>query len=70
MSDVDFQLIGTGINVYEHDTPAEGKARWLDSPSAVMELVMSGDIGVDDRDLARRHDHVHGAGALRAASPG
>lgn len=45
MSDTDFQEIGTGINVYEQDTPAEGKARWLDSPSAVMELVMSGDIG-------------------------
>ena len=41
----DYQVIGTGINVYEHETPAEGVARWLDSPSAVMELVMSGEIG-------------------------
>lgn len=45
MSDADFQVIGTGINVYEQDTPTEGKTRWLDSPAAVMELVMSGEIG-------------------------
>jgi hypothetical protein len=45
MSDDRFQVIGSGINVYEHNTPAEGTARWLDSPTAVMELVMSGDIG-------------------------
>ena len=41
----DYTQVGTGINVYEHATPAEGVARWLDSPDAVMELVMSGEIG-------------------------
>ena len=45
MSDSEYQLIGSGINVYENGTPTEGTARWLDSPAAVMELVMSGDIG-------------------------
>jgi hypothetical protein len=45
MSDSDYQLIGTGINVYEQTEPTEGKARWLDSPAAVMELVTSGEIG-------------------------
>jgi hypothetical protein len=45
MSDSDFQVIGTGINVYEQAEPTEGKARWLDTPAAVMELVMSGEIG-------------------------
>ena len=29
----DYQVIGTGINVYEHTTPAEGVSRWLDSPT-------------------------------------
>jgi hypothetical protein len=45
MSDSDFEVIGTGINVYEQAEPTVGKARWLDSPAAVMELVMSGEIG-------------------------
>jgi hypothetical protein len=45
MSDSDYQVIGTGINVYEHSAPTEGVSRWLDSPEAVMELVMSGEIG-------------------------
>jgi hypothetical protein len=45
MSDSDFQLIGSGINVYEQEKPTEGKSRWLDSPAAVMELVTSGEIG-------------------------
>jgi hypothetical protein len=44
MSDSEFQLIGTGINVYEHEQPSEGAARWLDSPEAVMELISSGEI--------------------------
>lgn len=44
MSDSDFRVIGTGINVYEHTAHAEGVSRWLDSPEAVMELVMSGEI--------------------------
>jgi hypothetical protein len=45
MSDSQYQVIGSGINVYEQGTPTEGISRWLDSPAAVMELVMSGDIG-------------------------
>jgi hypothetical protein len=45
MSDSEYQVIGTGINVYENSAPAEGVSRWLDSPEAVMELVMSGEIG-------------------------
>jgi PEP-utilising enzyme, mobile domain len=44
MSNPEYQLVGSGINVYEQAVPAEGIARWLDSPDAVMELVMSGDI--------------------------
>jgi hypothetical protein len=44
MSNSEYQLVGSGINVYEQPAPAEGVARWLDSPDAVMELVMSGDI--------------------------
>lgn len=41
----EFQEIGTGINVHQRDQPAQGKARWLDSPAAVMELVSSGEAG-------------------------
>lgn len=41
---VDFEPIGTGLTVFEHDKTVEGPVVWLDSPSAVMEFCSSGDV--------------------------
>jgi hypothetical protein len=38
----DFELIGTGLTVFEHDEPVEGPVVWLDSPAAVLEFCSSG----------------------------
>lgn len=35
----EFELIGTGLTVFEHDEPVSGPVVWLDSPAAVMEFV-------------------------------
>ncbi len=40
----DFEVIGTGLTVFEHDEPVEGPVVWLDSPAAVMEFCSSGDV--------------------------
>jgi hypothetical protein len=37
-----FQLVGTGLSVFEEDQPVEGPVVWLDSPAAVIEFVSSG----------------------------
>jgi hypothetical protein len=38
----DFELVGTGLTVFEHDDLVEGPVIWLDSPTAVMDFVSSG----------------------------
>jgi hypothetical protein len=38
----EFELIGSGLTVYEDDQIVEGPLRWLDSPAAVIEFVNSG----------------------------
>jgi hypothetical protein len=38
----DFELVGTGLTVYEDDRVIEGPVRWLDSPAAVIDFVNSG----------------------------
>jgi hypothetical protein len=40
----EFGLIGSGINVYEQDDVVEGVARWLGSPEEVMDLISNGEI--------------------------
>jgi hypothetical protein len=40
----DFALVGTGLTVFEHDEPVEGPVVWLDSPTAVMDFVSTGDV--------------------------
>ena len=40
----DYQLVGSGLTVCEHDAPVEGPVVWLDSPSAVLEFVAAGDV--------------------------
>jgi hypothetical protein len=40
----EFQLIGSGINVYGQDDAVEGVARWLGSPQEVMDLISNGEI--------------------------
>jgi len=37
-----FNLIGTGLSVFEDDQPCEGPVVWLDSPAAVIEFVSGG----------------------------
>ncbi|MDT7690781.1 MAG: hypothetical protein QOI75_148, partial [Pseudonocardiales bacterium] len=34
----DFELVGTGLTVYEDDRVIEGPVRWLDSPAAVIDF--------------------------------
>ncbi|MDT7582746.1 MAG: hypothetical protein QOE32_296, partial [Pseudonocardiales bacterium] len=41
----DFELVGTGLTVYEDDRVIEGPVRWLDSPAAVIDFVNSGRAG-------------------------
>jgi hypothetical protein len=38
----EFELVGTGLTVYEDDRIISGPLRWLDSPAAVIEFVNSG----------------------------
>jgi hypothetical protein len=38
----EFELVGTGLTVYQDDQPIEGPVRWLDSPNAVIEFVNGG----------------------------
>src|SRR5213596_3365884 len=40
----EYQLVGSGLTVCEHDAPVEGPVVWLDSPSAVLEFVAAGDV--------------------------
>ena len=39
-----FELIGTGQTVFEHDQPVEGPVVWLDSPAAVLKFCSSADV--------------------------
>ncbi|HZZ48772.1 MAG TPA: PEP-utilizing enzyme [Pseudonocardia sp.] len=48
----EFELIGTGLTVFEHDEPVSGPVVWLDSPAAVMQFV-SGDSVTESIVLAR-----------------
>jgi hypothetical protein len=41
----DFELVGSGLTVYEDDRVIEGPLRWLDSPAAVIDFVNSGRAG-------------------------
>jgi hypothetical protein len=38
-----FETIGSGLNVYESSSPAEGRAKWLDSPDDVIAFIESGE---------------------------
>ena len=38
----EFEIVGTGLTVFEDAAVIEGPVRWLDSPSAVIEFVNSG----------------------------
>jgi hypothetical protein len=40
----EYQLVGSGLTVCEHDAPVEGPVVWLDSPSAVLDFVAAGDV--------------------------
>ncbi|MCU1651310.1 MAG: PEP-utilizing enzyme mobile domain [Pseudonocardia sp.] len=48
----DFELVGAGLTVFEHDEPVQGPVVWLDSPSAVLDFVSGGDVA-DSIVLAR-----------------
>jgi PEP-utilising enzyme, mobile domain len=39
-----FELVGTGLTVFQQDEPVEGSLVWLDSPQAVMEFVAREDV--------------------------
>jgi phosphoenolpyruvate-protein kinase (PTS system EI component) len=40
----EFTLVGEGQNVFESEA-VEGRARWIDSPQEMLELVSGGDLG-------------------------
>ncbi|WP_448255986.1 PEP-utilizing enzyme [Microbacterium aurum] len=43
-ADTDFEIVGTGQNVYESPDIVEGVAKWLETPQDVMEFVAGGDV--------------------------
>jgi hypothetical protein len=48
----EFEVIGAGLTVFEHEEPVSGPVVWLDSPAAVMRFV-SGDAVTESIVLAR-----------------
>jgi hypothetical protein len=66
----EFELVGTGLNVYESTDLVEGRSKWLDTPDDVISFVESGDDVSDVIVIARGGTTTFLAMALNAGVRG